>query len=248
MHRYPDGFLSQEDLQYELRIPKDDIARSLFEILMMQQQQQQQDGGQSPAGVALETVALWKRPSFHYENAIEMLLGTWDYDKDGDLVKGQIIPVVVSMINAGFLKPQEGAEYVAKNIEDFPPNWKEPHNEEVLAWPLAFDINDVKEKRRAAEQVVEELLVLHGMQFEGEGMEGELSDLHFEASLRYLAARCGFEDAEEFRADFLKWIAEKILEDDAQRKDTEDTEEARKKPSFSAFSFLGPGQARPSTR
>jgi len=248
--KYPSERLTLEDLQYELKIPDADTAGLLFQII--HEAEKEEEGGSlsremdsvpkstdradaaASSTIPLHVVKRWKKTSYLHGNALEMVLGTWDFDEHGYLIRQQLSPVVLSLINAGLLKPQEGAEYIEKNDKDFPPNWKDPHNEEVLAWPLAFDPKDQKEKVRASNQVVEELMVLHGMQFEGENLDGELCDLHFPGCIRYLAARCGYEDLSQFKYDWLSWIRDQLAEEAVSKP----AEENKNSSPFQVF----PGQ------
>ncbi|GAB5353317.1 hypothetical protein AAMO2058_000026600 [Amorphochlora amoebiformis] len=148
--KYPEG-LSPADLQYELRIKDIDKSDKLFDVITENAPEHCSGSGHGQR-LSTDIVLEFLSPSYHYENALEMLLESWDFDKHGTLNKHQVIPIIVTLINGEFLKPQEGAEYMERRIEDFPPNWKEPHKEEVLVWPLEFNKDDEKTRRRAAEQ------------------------------------------------------------------------------------------------
>jgi len=225
--KYPNG-IDAEGLQFELRIPDPEKAAQLFDIIRTEFGEE----GLLPSKV----VSQWKHPPLVCKRTLEMLLDTWDYDldKEGRLKKVSLAPIPLSLIESGMIKSQEGAYHMEKLLKDFPPNWKEPHKEEVLAWPLVFNKEDQKEKVRAADQLVEEILVLHGMQFEGDNIDGELTDLHFHGTMRYLAARCGYEDLAEFRADYLRWAAHKIAEHEKE------VEEEKKKQNVPWYVALNP--------
>jgi len=219
--KYPDG-IPLEHFKDELKCDEQ-VASTIFDIIQEAAPSTiTEKGGKKYLDLAYARQFI--NPPVRYENLLEMIYNRWDYEKHGNLIQGQLTPVVLSLMDADLIHPQEGAVFTFKDVKDFPPNWKEPLQEEVLAWPLAFDMDDQKTKIRAANQVVEELFVVHGMQFEGENLEGELSSLQFQTALRYLAARGGLSSVDELRQKYLRWVAPMLLKDLKEKADKEKEE------------------------
>lgn len=217
--KYPGG-LSAEQLQRELGIADAAVAQRAFDAIVEAKESSKVD---------IEVAELWANPRGVLEVSLPMILDTWNYDKRGDLERFQVSVVVKSLFDAKLLKQQSGVEYVALDPKDFPPNWGDPHGENVKARPIVFTESDAKERARAIDEVTDEVLVLNGMQFEGDNMTGTLTNLHFPGTVRYLSARCGFAEIADFQNAYFTYAQQEverfIVEGDAENKDTGEKQE-----------------------